>query len=218
MQNECQPHPDSCCRLDHGLPRPGQVPYVELPHRLVAQALDEDVLEERRRREERHDGIDGCAVPAVSKTVNPVGLGAEGVHASLVGVPVGGVVVDNEVEAHALDVDGDAPHRIGEALRATGAEDPRVVRLVADAVPVVPHLRAPLREVVEHEPVLAIEAQRAVLRRDAGELGQHDVAAMRVGAEDEAAGPLGRLIEGELDGLLRAAGLEIRQVGRQEVR
>lgn len=52
-----------------------------------------------------------------------------------------------------------------------------------------------------------------MLPRDARQRGQDDVAGAGVRAEDEAPGPLGGLVEGELDGPLRSADDEVGEFG-----
>lgn len=202
--------------LDHGLPGPGQVPQVHVRSgdrlRGGGETLDKNVLEEGHSGEERHDGDDGGAVPSrqrqAKSAAQPRRLLREAVDTRPVGVPVGRVVIDNNLEAHALHVDGDAAHGAGrEAVVAAAAQQPRVVAAVAVAVPVVPHLRSGVGEVIEHETRLRVEPDAAVLPSDAVQRREHDIAGRGVAAEDEAAGSLGLRIEGELQ---RALGLAAR--------
>lgn len=154
-------HKGSCRRFHHWFPRPRQVPEVHVARVLAAEALDKDVPDERLDVE-RRDGLAARRLPAKRIHVCPVRL------------PVGRAVMDDELEAHALDVNDDA--------LVPAAQDPRVASLVAAARPVVPDLGAGLGEVVQHQPRLGVEADGAVLRGDAGRRGEQHVAAVGVGA------------------------------------
>jgi hypothetical protein len=128
-------------------------------------------------------------------------------------IPVLGVVIDDDLEPDALDVDQDAVHKSREPLCRTAAEDPSILRLISVTIPVIPDLRPLLRKVVQHQPRLRIKTQRAVLWRNASTSWEHDIAAFRVRAEDEAAGTFGRLAEREGDGLGWSVGGEGGETG-----
>lgn len=130
-----------CGCLNHGFPRFGHIPEIDLPLGLVAdQALDKYMSEQRRSVEERRDGRYADTLPAEREPVDPRRLAAEGVHLVLEGgaVPLRALVGD-DLEAHALDVHGDALGGVGGA-----GQHPRVVGPVPAALPVVPHLGAAL--------------------------------------------------------------------------
>lgn len=160
---------------------------------LAAEALDKNVPDERLDVERR----DGLAARRLAKRIN----------VCPVRVPVGRAVIDDEPEAHALDVNDDA--------LVPAAQDPRVASLVAAARPVVPDLGAGLGEVVQHQPRLGVEADGAVLRGDAGRRGEEHVAAAGVGAEHEAPLSKGLLAKAQLDGSLGRASRRMGQLRGQ---
>ncbi|GKT60010.1 hypothetical protein ColTof4_00150 [Colletotrichum tofieldiae] len=108
-------------------------------------------------------------------------------------------LVDEDLEAHSLDVDDDAVDHGGEAVGTAAAQGPGLAAAVAVAVTVVPDGGACLGCVAEGEALLGVEGDVAVDGADARERREDDVADVWVGAEDEAEMILGRVGEGQFE-------------------
>lgn len=149
----------------------------------------------------------GICIPRSDQAVRlPRRLLAKRTDSPPVTLPVGRVVIHDDEEPHALDVESDAPHGAREPIVGAAAQNPRVMSLIAVARPVVPHLGAGLGEVVQDQARLRVEADRAVLLGNAGEAGEKHVAVAGIGPQCENAWAAGTMRKGELDGGLGGAG------------
>lgn len=149
------------------------------------------MLKERSVGKEWRNRSDRSSIPSSRKTLRPRGLSNEIFDFIMISVPVVRVIINDDLESHALNINGNALHHTRKPLLRTRAQDPRIISLITITLPIIPDLSSRLGIVIQYKTTFSIEAQLAVSPVDAWHCGEYDIALGWVRAYDERAWAFG---------------------------